>query len=200
VGVLGAAGRGIAEEQGIDPADVDIWMGTLSKALASTGGYIAGSRKLIELLKYTSPGFVYSVGASPSVVAAASAAIDVMRREPWRMERLRQNGRAFVAGAKERGLDFGLSIGASVVPIIVGNSPSAVILSHRLMARGYNVVPIIFPGVAENQSRLRFFITCRHTQAHIDGVLDAIAEELPEIRKAPSFINVVAGRNNRDPG
>lgn len=200
VGVLGAAGRGIAEEQGIDPADVDIWMGTLSKALASTGGYVAGSRKLIELLKYTSPGFVYSVGASPSVVAAASAAIDVMHREPWRMERLRQNGRAFVAGAKERGLDFGLSIGASVVPIIVGNSPSAVILSHRLMDRGYNVVPIIFPGVAENQSRLRFFITCRHTQAHIDGVLDAIAEELPEIRKAPSFINVVAGRNNRDPG
>lgn len=194
VGVLGTTGRGIAEEQGVDPADVDIWMGTLSKALASTGGYVAGSRKLIELLKYTSPGFVYSVGGCPSVAAAASAAIEVMRREPWRLEKLRQNGRAFVAGAKARGLDIGLSIGASVVPIIVGNSPNAVILSHRLMARGYNVIPIIFPGVAENQSRLRFFITSRHTPEHIDGVLDAIAEELPEIRKAPSFINVVAGR------
>ncbi len=128
------------------------------------------------------------------MAAAASAAIEVMRREPWRLEKLRQNGRAFVAGAKARGLDIGLSIGASVVPIIVGNSPNAVILSHRLMARGYNVIPIIFPGVAENQSRLRFFITSRHTPEHIDGVLDAIAEELPEIRKAPSFINVVAGR------
>ena len=194
VGVLGATGRGIAEEQGVDPADVDIWMGTLSKSLASTGGYVAGSRKLIELLKYTSPGFVYSVGGCPSVAAAAGAALDVMRREPWRLERLRQNGRAFVAGAKARGLDVGLSIGASVVPIIVGNSPSAVILSHRLLSRGYNVIPIIFPGVAENQARLRFFITSRHTQAHIDGVLDAIAHELPEIRKAPSFVNLVAGR------
>ncbi len=194
VGVLGATGRGIAEEQGVDPADIDIWMGTLSKALASTGGYVAGSRKLIELLKYTSPGFVYSVGGCPSVAAAAGAAIDAMRREPWRLEKLRENGRAFLAGAKARGLDTGLSIGASVVPIIVGNSPNAVILSHRLLARGYNVIPIIFPGVAENQSRLRFFITSRHTPKHIDGVLDAIAEELPEIRKAPSFINVVAGR------
>lgn len=194
VGVLGATGRGIAEEQGVDPVDVDIWMGTLSKSLASTGGYVAGSRKLIELLKYTSPGFVYSVGGCPSVAAAAGAALDVMRREPWRLEKLRQNGRAFVAGAKARGLDVGLSIGASVVPIIVGNSPSAVILSHRLLARGYNVIPIIFPGVAENQARLRFFITSRHTQAHIDGVLDAIAQELPEIRKAPSFVNLVAGR------
>ncbi|ODT13729.1 MAG: 8-amino-7-oxononanoate synthase [Kaistia sp. SCN 65-12] len=194
VGVLGATGRGIAEEQGVDPADVDIWMGTLSKALASTGGYVAGSRKLIELLKYTSPGFVYSVGGCPSVTAAAGAAIEAMRREPWRLAKLRENGRAFAAGAKARGLDTGLSIGASVVPIIVGNSPNAVILSQRLLARGYNVIPIIFPGVAENQSRLRFFITSRHTPEHIDGVLDAIAEELPEIRKAPSFINVVAGR------
>jgi 8-amino-7-oxononanoate synthase len=194
LGVLGASGRGIAEEQGVDPSDVDIWMGTLSKALVSTGGYIAGSRRLIELLKYTSPGFVYSVGSSPSVTAAAHAAITVMQRETWRLEKLRQNGQAFVAGAKARGLDTGLSIGASVVPIIVGNSPSTVILSHRLVARGYNVVPIIFPGVAENQSRLRFFMTSRHTADHIAGVLDAVAEELPEIRKAPSFMNVIAGR------
>jgi 8-amino-7-oxononanoate synthase len=194
VGVLGANGRGIAEEQGVDPTDVDIWMGTLSKALASTGGYIAGSYRLIELLKYTSPGFVYSVGSSPSVTAAAHAAITVMQHETWRLEKLRQNGRAFVAGAKARGLDVGLSIGASVVPIIVGNSPDTVILSHRLLARGYNVIPIIFPGVAENQSRLRFFMTSRHTADHIAGVLDAVSEELPEIRKAPSFVKVVAGR------
>jgi 8-amino-7-oxononanoate synthase len=194
IGVLGAGGGGIAEEQGVDPVDVDIWMGTLSKALAATGGYIAGSRKLIELLKYTSPGFVYSVGMAPAVAAAADAAIGVMQQETWRLTRLRQNGRDFVSGAKVRGLDTGLSSGASVVPIIIGNSPSTVILSHRLLARGYNVVPIIFPGVAENQSRLRFFITSRHTANQMAGVLDAIAEELPEIRKAPSFVQVVAGR------
>ena len=192
LGVLGATGRGIAEEQGIDPADIDIWMGTLSKTLVSSGGYIAGSRKLIELLKYTSPGIVYSVGASPSVAAAAYAALAVMRREPWRVEKLRENGRAFLAAAKERGLDTGLSIGASVVPIIVGSSPTSVILSQRLLARGYNVVPIIFPGVPENQSRLRFFITSRHAPKQMAGVLDAIAEELPAIRRAPSFVAALA--------
>jgi 8-amino-7-oxononanoate synthase len=194
IGVLGGGGGGVAEEQKIDPVDVDIWMGTLSKALAATGGYVAGSRKLIELLKYTSPGLVYSVGASPAIAAAAHAALEAMRQERWRLEKLRENGRAFVAGAKARGLDTGLSVGASVVPIIVGNSPNTVILSHRLLARGYNVVPIIFPGVAENQSRLRFFITCQHTPAQMAGVLDAIAAELPEIRKARSFVQVVAGR------
>jgi len=196
LGVLGANGRGIAEEQGVAPTEVDIWMGTLSKALASTGGYIAGSRRLIELLKYTSPGFVYSVGSAPSVTAAARAAIAVMQRETWRLQKLRKNGRDFVAAARARGLDTGFSIGASVVPIIVGNSPNTVILSHRLLARGYNVIPIIFPGVPENQSRLRFFITSRHKSGQMTGVLDAIAEELPEIRKAPSFVNVVAGRRD----
>jgi len=192
--VLGATGRGIAEEQGVDPTDIDIWMGTLSKALASTGGYVAGSRRLIELLKYTSPGFVYSVGASPGVTAAAHTAIEILQRETWRLKDLRQNGRDFLSGARARGLDTGLSIGASVVPIIVGNSPATVILSNRLLMRGYNVVPIIFPGVAENQARLRFFITSRHTADQIAGVLDALAEELPEIRNAPSFVNVITGR------
>lgn len=194
LGVLGASGRGIAEEQGVDPTDVDIWMGTLSKALVSTGGYIAGSRQLIELVKYTSPGFVYSVGAAPAVAAAALAAVETMQRETWRLGKLRQNGRTFVAGAKRRGLDTGLSIGASVVPIVIGSSPTTVILSHRLLARGYNVVPIIFPGVAENQSRLRFFITAAHTAEQMAGVLDAVAEELPAIRHQPSFVSLVAGR------
>ena len=194
VGVLGATGRGIAEEQGVDPTDIDIWMGTLSKALASSGGYVAGSHRLIELLKYTSPGFVYSVGASPGVAAAALAAIMVLQREPWRLRDLRQNGRNFLSGAQSRGLDTGRSIGAAVVPIIVGSSPAAVILSQRLLLRGYNVVPIIFPGVAENQSRLRFFITSRHAADQMAGVLDAVAEELSEIRKAPSFVNIIAER------
>jgi 8-amino-7-oxononanoate synthase len=192
LGVLGARGSGIAEEQGVDPHDIDIWMGTLSKTLVSSGGYIAGSRKLVELLKYTSPGIVYSVGASPSVAAAACAALGVLQREPWRISKLRDNGRTFLAAAKERGLDTGLSIGASVVPIIVGSSPAAVILSQRLLARGYNVVPIIFPGVAENQARLRFFITSRHAPEQMTGVLDAIGEELPAIRRAPSFVAALA--------
>jgi 7-keto-8-aminopelargonate synthetase-like enzyme len=132
-------------------------------------------------------------------VAAAALAIAMMQEEPWRLRKLRENGQYFLAGAKARGLNTGLSIGASVIPVIVGSSPATVILSHRLQARGYNVVPIIFPGVAENQSRLRFFLTSRHSLGQIDGVLDALAEELPKVLNAPSFMNLIAGRQD-EPG
>lgn len=191
-GVLGKHGRGVAEEQNVDPREVDIWMGTLSKAFTSAGGYIAGSGPLIEVLKYTSPGLVYSVGAPPSSVAAARVAIEVMARENWRVKKLRDNGQYFLQGAKARGLDTGTSIGASVIPVIVGSSPMAIVLSQRLRERGFNVVPIIFPGVAENQARLRFFITAAHSFAQIDGVLDAVAAALPEVRSMPSIVSLLA--------
>lgn len=193
IGVLGATGRGIAEEQGVDPADVDIWMGTLSKSLVAAGGYIAGSRTLVELLKFTSPSFVYSAGMPPPVAAAATAAIEIMQREPWRLHKLRQNGSHFAISAKARGLDIGLSMGASIIPIIVGSSPHAVILSQRLLERGYNIVPAIFPGVAENQARLRFFMTSRHSIEQIEGAIEATATELEKVRSGPSFVNVIAG-------
>lgn len=193
-GALGRTGRGVAEEQDVDPAEVEIWMGTLSKTLAGAGGYIAGSRALVQLLKYTSPGFVFSVGLSPPVAAAATAAVDVMMREPWRAAALRRNGLALLEKARSRGLDTGLSIGASVVPVIVGNSPHTVMLSERLLERGFNVVPAVFPGVAENQARLRFFITSEHTPEQIDAVIDAVAEELPKVRSGASFVSTIAGR------
>ena len=194
IGVLGATGRGIAEEQGVDPTDVDIWMGTLSKSLAAMGGYIAGCRPLIDILRDTTPGFVFSVGLSPPVAAAAHAAIDIMQQETWRLAKLRENGRAFLRSAKAHGLDTGLSIGASVVPIMIGNSPHAVILSERLLERGFNVVPAFFPGVAENQARLRFFLTSQHTPEQIDDVLDAVVEELSKVRNGPSLVSLVTKR------
>jgi 7-keto-8-aminopelargonate synthetase-like enzyme len=193
-GVLGATGRGIAEEQGVDPTSIEIWMGTLSKSFASTGGYIAGSRPLIDLIKYETPGFVYSVGLAPPNTAAALAAIEVMQNETWRLEKLRQNGQLFLARAKAHGLDTGLSLGAAIIPIIVGSSPHAVILTERLLARGYNVAPAIFPGVAENQARLRFFMTSRHTPEQIESVLETVADELPKVRSSPSLVDIIARR------
>jgi 7-keto-8-aminopelargonate synthetase-like enzyme len=169
-------------------------MGTLSKALAAMGGYIAGCGPLIDILKDATPGFVFSVGISPPVAAAAHAAIDIMRQEPWRVAKLRENGRAFLRGAKARGLDTGLSIGAAVIPIMIGNSPHAVILSERLLARGYNIVPAFFPGVAENQARLRFFLTSEHTPEQINDVLDVVAEELANVRNGPPLVSLVTKR------
>jgi 8-amino-7-oxononanoate synthase len=192
VGVLGATGRGVAEEQSVDPRDVEIWMGTLSKTFSATGGYIAGSRQLIDLVKYTSGGFVFSVGLSPPLAAAANTSIGLMMNEPHRLKRLRENGSNFLRAAKALGLDTGPSIGAAVIPVVVGNSPHAVLLSQRLLGRGYNVVPAIFPGVAENQARLRFFLTATHERSHIDGVLACLAEEFAKVQSGPSFVDMIS--------
>jgi 8-amino-7-oxononanoate synthase len=117
-----------------------------------------------------------------------------MMREPWRAAALRRNGRALLERARARGLDTGLSIGASVVPVIIGNSPQTVMLSERLLERGFNVVPAVFPGVKENQARLRFFITSQHTPEQIDAVINAVAEELPRILGGSSLVSTIAGR------
>lgn len=194
IGVLGESGGGIAQEQGIDPHDVDLWMGTLSKSFASCGGYIAGTGALVDLLKASAPGFVYSVGLSPPLAAAATTALVLLREEPQRVQKLRDNGKYFLDRAQAASLNTGGSIGASVVPVVVGESPSAVILSNRLFARGINVQPIIFPAVGERQARLRFFLTARHERAQIDAAVDAVAEELAAMRCAPGFADVISDR------
>jgi 8-amino-7-oxononanoate synthase len=116
IGVLGKGGRGIGEHFGINPADVELWMGTLSKSFASCGGYIAGSRALIEYLKYSAPGFVYSVGMPPPNVAAALAAIRLLRQEPQRVTRLHELSGLFLMLAREKGLNTGA--GSSDSPVI----------------------------------------------------------------------------------
>ncbi|MFL5607735.1 MAG: aminotransferase class I/II-fold pyridoxal phosphate-dependent enzyme, partial [Gemmatimonadaceae bacterium] len=105
LGVLGDHGRGIAEHAGVDPRRVDIWMGTLSKSLASCGGYIAGSSALVEYLKYTSPGFVFSVGMTPGNAAAALAALHKLEREPERVARLHDRASLFLSLCHEAGFN-----------------------------------------------------------------------------------------------
>jgi 8-amino-7-oxononanoate synthase len=182
IGVLGKHGRGIGEYFGIDPTDVDLWMGTLSKSFASCGGYIAGSKALVEYLKYTSPGFVYSVGMSPPNAAAALAAIRVLKSEPQRVAHLYEGSRLFLELCRERGLDTGMSQNTPIVPIIVGNSWQCLQLSQALFKRGINVQPIIYPAVQDNAARLRFFISCTHTVEQIRLTVDTVVEELAKIQ------------------
>ncbi len=181
IGVLGKHGRGIGEHFDVDPGDVDIWMGTMSKSLGSCGGYIAGSRALIEYLKYTAPGFVFSVGIPPSAAAAALASLRVLQRQPWRVQRLRELSALFLQLAQARGLNTGLSQGTPIVPIILGNSIHCLQLSRALFRRGINVQPILYPAVEENAARLRFFITCTHTEEQIRYTIDTMAEELAQM-------------------
>jgi 8-amino-7-oxononanoate synthase len=178
LGVLGAKGLGTAEHFGINPRKVDIWMGTLSKTLAACGGYIAGQQELIDVLKYQAPGLVYSVGLSPPLAAAASAALGVMRAEPERIGRVQANGRLFLSLAQAAGLDTATSEGHSIVSVIVGDLINAGKLSERLLARGLNVLPIIYPAVPLKAARFRFFITSEHTPAHIRMAVATIREEL----------------------
>lgn len=181
IGTLGAHGRGIGEHFGIDPRQVDLWMGTLSKSFGSCGGYIAGCRALVEYLKYTSPGFVYSVGISPPNAASALASIEVLEAEPQRVARLHDRARLFLRLAQERHLNTGLSKDSPVVPVILGNSVHALQLSRALAARGINVMPILYPAVEEKAARLRFFLTSRHTDEQIRLAVEATAEELARI-------------------
>ncbi len=181
VGTMGPHGRGIGEHFDIDPRSVDIWMGTLSKSLGSCGGYIAGCRELVEYLKYTAPGFVFSVGMPPSNAAAALAALRLMEEDPERVARVQARSKQFLRLARQYGLNTGLSNDTPVVPIIVGNSLHALQLSRRLFERGINVQPILYPAVEEHAARLRFFITACHTEMQIAQTVNAVAEELSRI-------------------
>ncbi|MFB9951062.1 aminotransferase class I/II-fold pyridoxal phosphate-dependent enzyme [Rhizobium puerariae] len=182
LGVLGARGRGTFEHFGLDARDVDIWMGTLSKTTSSCGGYIAGSQALVDILKAEAGGFVYSVGLAPVLAAAARSGLDILSSEPERTERLHRNGALFLECARAAGLDTGLSVGFSVVPVIVGDSLRAVQLSNDLLQEGINVLPIIHPAVPEGMARLRFFITCDHTEEQIRHSVEVTARKLKDLQ------------------
>ncbi|MCY2976425.1 MAG: aminotransferase class I/II-fold pyridoxal phosphate-dependent enzyme [Planctomycetota bacterium] len=185
IGTMGATGRGIGEHFGVDPHDVDIWMGTLSKSFGSCGGYIAGRKSLIEYLKYTTPGFVFSVGLSPPNTAAAIASLNVLKQNPERVTRLKEASRLFLTEAKKHGLNTGSSGDTAVVPVITGNSLHALQLSRRMFESGVNVQPILYPAVEESATRLRFFINSTHTNQQILFAVDKVAQHLKKI--APEY-------------
>jgi 8-amino-7-oxononanoate synthase len=176
-GVMGARGHGLREHFGIPGSAVDIWMGTLSKSLGSCGGYIAGSRALTMNLRFNASGFVFSVGLSPPSAAAALAALRLIEAEPDRVTKLRERGKLFFDLANERGLPTGLSQGISIVPLITGDTRRCFALTNALFARGIEVQPIVYPAVKERAARLRFFISCTHTEEQIRRAVDIIDEE-----------------------
>jgi len=178
IGVLGNRGRGCAEHCNVDPLKVDIWMGTLSKALASCGGYIAGSKVLIELLRYSAPGFVYSVGLPPPMAAAAFAALSVLEAEPERVARLRANSALFLSQSRAAGLDTAGAQGFGIVPVIIGNTFRLGKVEARLFDHDINASPIFPPGVPINGGRLRFFLTSEHTAEEIGAAIGAVREAL----------------------
>ncbi|WOB45846.1 aminotransferase class I/II-fold pyridoxal phosphate-dependent enzyme [Thermoleptolyngbya oregonensis NK1-22] len=181
IGVLGQSGRGIGEHFGIASRDVDLWMGTLSKSFASCGGYIAGSKALVEYLKYTAPGFVYSVGMTPANTAAALASLRLLKREPERVQRLRARSQLFLHLAQDHALNTGSSADTPIIPVIIGDSQRAIQLCHRMMQHGIHVQPMVYPSVPYDRARLRFFLSCLHTEEQIHLTVSAIAKEISRL-------------------
>ncbi|MBL6459329.1 aminotransferase class I/II-fold pyridoxal phosphate-dependent enzyme [Belnapia sp. T6] len=175
IGVLGATGRGIAEQCGADPGLVDIWMGTLSKTLSSCGGYIAGRQRLVDWLRHTAPGFVYSVGLAPPLAASALESLRILGAEPWRVAKLQANAALFLRLAREAGFDTGSSAGLGIVPIILGSSVAAARLAAAAFEAGVNVQPILFPVVPEGSARLRFFLSSEHSAEEIERTVAILA-------------------------
>jgi 8-amino-7-oxononanoate synthase len=176
LGVLGPSGRGIFEHFGIDPCEGDLGMGTISKALASGGGFLAGRKTFIQYMKYTTPANVFATALSPANAAAALASLSILEKEPERVERLRSRSDMFLRLAKQLGLDTGPSGGTSIVPVVVGNSQRTLAISAALLRRGIDAQPILYPAVPESKSRIRFFLTSEHTEEQIRRTVQVLAD------------------------
>lgn len=176
IGVLGERGAGLCEYCGVDPARVDLIIGTLSKSFASCGGFIGGSRVLIDWLKFTLPGFVYSVGLSPVITAAAAKALELMQTEPWRIAKLSHNAEFLRDTAQAAGLDTGPAIGRAVIPILFNSVWETMAVSQHLLDHGIYVPPVVQVGVPKDKPRLRFFISANHTEDEIRQVVQLIVD------------------------
>ncbi len=178
LGILGENGGGVREHFDIDLKNIDITMGTLSKTFAACGGFIAGERALVQVMRYSAPGFIFSVGLSPADTGAALAALRVLQREGHRVGELRQRARYFRDCARRHDLNMGSDDLTPIVPLIVGDPHRCMRLSQRLFELGIHVQPVVYPAVKANSARLRFFITVNHTEEQIRDTLATVAREL----------------------
>jgi glycine C-acetyltransferase len=173
-GVLGKNGRGTIDHFGVH-GQVDIQVGTLSKAIGVLGGYVCGTKSLIEYLYHRARPFLFSTSHPPAVAAACMAAFEVLEQEPERIERLWSNTNRFRAGLKRLGFDTGMSE-TPIIPILVGEADRAMRLSDRAFERGVFAQGIGFPTVAKGKARLRTIVTATHTEEELDKALEILGD------------------------
>jgi glycine C-acetyltransferase len=170
-GVLGRNGRGTIDHFGLD-GRVDIQVGTLSKAIGVLGGYVCGTKDLIEFLYHRARPFLFSTSHPPGVAAACLAAFDILESEPERIEQLWSNTRYFKKGLVDAGFDTGISE-TPITPVIVGEAARAFQLSTELFNEGVLATGIAFPTVAKDKARVRTIVNATHTRAQLDYALEA---------------------------
>jgi glycine C-acetyltransferase len=173
-GVLGRAGRGTVDHFDVH-GQVDVQVGTLSKAIGVLGGYVCGSKSLIDYLYHRARPFLFSTSHPPAVAAACLTAFDVLEEEPERIERLWTNTKRFKAGLARLGFNTGTSE-TPITPIFVGEADLAMRFSDRLFARGVFAQGIGYPTVAKGKARLRTIVTATHTEEDLDQALTILGD------------------------
>ncbi len=171
-GVFGLHGRGLAEQLGVE-SRIHARIGTLSKALGAAGGYVCGSQALIDWLVNSARPYVFSTALAPPIAAAASAALDIVRNEPWRRVELLQRAAGLKAKLLERGWQIGCSA-SQIIPLAAGSPEQAIEWSRRLRAAGILVPAIRPPSVPEGQSLLRVSLSWEHSVEMIERLLVAL--------------------------
>ena len=179
-GVLGPGGRGAAELLGVE-ADIDAVVGTLSKAVGVLGGFVAGPQVLIETIRNTGRAFIYTTAPPPALCAAAVAAVDIIRREPQRRQRLLRLAEDLRGGLQAAGLDTGDSV-SQIIPIVLGEADEALRVSRELLDAGFFVPAIRPPTVPPGSSRLRLSLCCKHEPADLHRLVSALRRIAPPKR------------------
>ncbi|CAH0516148.1 unnamed protein product [Peronospora belbahrii] len=175
-GTMGATGRGVCEHFDVDPRDIDIRMGTMSKALGSVGGFILGSEILVKYLKHCAGGFVFSVGLAPACASAALKSVELMTKAPTRTLMLQERSKYFYDLCKKNMIPMGENTfrGAPVVVVIIGTTIATANASEFLALHQINVKPIVYPAVEEGKCRLRFFISALHKPKQMEDTVIAL--------------------------
>lgn len=178
MGVIGPKGLGVLDYfPDLDISDIDILFGSMSKAFATCGGYVAGSKALIAILKNYAPGvLIYGASPTPANTAAGLASLKIMQEEPERAQRLRDNAAYFIKTAQEAGFDTSDSHDSAVVPLMFKSSEQALWLSTKLFEKNICTYPMMYPIVPRDKSRLRFFINTEHTHMEIDHTIETLLE------------------------
>ena len=173
IGVVGKGGRGTASHFGLD-AEVDMTMGTFSKTFASLGGFVVGNERVINYLKHHSPALIFSASPTPAAVAAALAALDILEKEPWRIDRLIRNASKMRDGFRRLGFKV-LDGQSAVVPVIVGDDMIAFQFWRSLFDAGVFVNAFISPGVPPGMQMMRTSYMAAHEDEHLDRILELFA-------------------------
>lgn len=177
LGVLGNTGAGTLEHFNLNCEQIPVLMGTLGKALGTSGAFIAGSDELIQALMQFARPYIYSTSTSPAIACASLASLRIVQEESWRREHLQQLITYFRQGAQALGLEL-MPSSTAIQPLLIGDSAQAMQLAQQLQQRGIWITAIRPPTVPKDSARLRITLSAAHTKVHIEQLLDALAQVL----------------------